>query len=87
MSSNTVIFVSEDRTSTTYLNLYNNYGVESSVLYPRSIATRWEYNTIYYNKTDTILSCDNAIIYIGEMFGKIWKVNVNICLDKINQNR
>lgn len=87
-TTNDLVLTTEDAVVSSRVNLYRSYTSSSAVLWPRSIAVRWSYNdTFYTSSINTTLPCDTAVVYVGEYLGKIWKININICLDRIVQSR
>lgn len=70
--------MSSDRRFKSILDLNGAYG-DSNVYWPRSIAINLE------KKFDA--TCSIGSIFIGELIGKIWKINIHLCNSTFNQER
>ena len=73
-SSNSINFVSEDGFTLSSVSLYEGMGA-NAVVWPRSIAVRRGYSSEGGN--------DIAVLYIGEILGRVWRVQVNIADDAV----
>jgi len=70
-TTNSLIVLNDDSFALSVLNMNEGFG-SSGVVWPRSIATRRPY------ASDTSSTANNtAVVYIGEMLGKIWRVTLD----------